>query len=183
VSDPFAGNPFAAPATPGGAAGRLADPFAASAASGSSSAGTADTARQHAHDPFAAAAAARSPAPGSGDTNPFAVRDPFAAAASAPGSTNPFAAPSPGGAGFGAVPATPPGSASATRAVSNPLFDARYSQTGAPMVGGSSPARGGASDSSPAPVPARPAADGDPFAALAEAARSPEKNPFATSGK
>ena len=87
VSDPFAGNPFAAPATPGGAAGRLADPFAASAASGSSSAGTADTARQHAHDPFAAAAAARSPAPGSGDTNPFAVRDPFAAAASAPGST------------------------------------------------------------------------------------------------
>lgn len=183
VSDPFAGNPFAAPATPGGAAGRLADPFAASAASGSSSAGTADTARQHAHDPFAAAAAARSPAPGSGDTNPFAVRDPFAAAASAPGSTNPFAAPSPGGAGFGAVPATPPGSASATRAVSNPLFDARYSQTGAPMVGGSSPARGGASDSSPAPVPARPAADGDPFAALAEAARSPEKNPFATAGK
>lgn len=183
VSDMFAGNPFAAPATPGGAAGRLADPFAASAASGSSSAGTADTARQHAHDPFAAAAAARSPAPGSGDTNPFAVRDPFAAAASAPGSTNPFAAPSPGGAGFGAVPATPPGSASATRAVSNPLFDARYSQTGAPMVGGSSPARGGASDSSPAPVPARPAADGDPFAALAEAARSPEKNPFATAGK
>ena len=183
VSDPFAGNPFAAPATPGGAAGRLADPFAASAASGSSSAGTADTARQHAHDPFAAAAAARSPATGSGDTNPFAVRDPFAAAASAPGSTNPFAAPSPGGAGFGAVPATPPGSASATRAVSNPLFDARYSQTGAPMVGGSSPARGGASDSSPAPVPARPAADGDPFAALAEAARSPEKNPFATAGK
>ena len=183
VSDPFAGNPFAAPATPGGAAGRLADPFAASAASGSSSAGTADTARQHAHDPFAAAAAARSPAPGSGDTNPFAVRDPFAAAASAPGSTNPFAAPSPGGAGFGAVPATPPGSASAMRAVPNPLFDARYSQTGAPMVGGSSPARGGASDSSPAPVPARPAADGDPFAALAEAARSPEKNPFATAGK
>lgn len=183
VSDMFAGNPFAAPATPGGAAGRLADPFAASAASGSSSAGTADTARQHAHDPFAAAAAARSPAPGSGDTNPFAVRDPFAAAASAPGSTNPFAAPSPGGAGFGAVPATPPGSASATRAVSNPLFDVRYSQTGAPMVGGSSPARGGASDSSPAPVPARPAADGDPFAALAEAARSPEKNPFATAGK
>ena len=183
VSDPFAGNPFAAPATPGGAAGRLADPFAASAASGSSSAGTADTARQHAHDPFAAAAAARSPAPGSGDTNPFAVRDPFAAAASAPGSTNPFAAPSPGGAGFGAVPATPPGSASAMRAVPNPLCDARYSQTGAPMVGGSSPARGGASDSSPAPVPARPAADGDPFAALAEAARSPEKNPFATAGK
>jgi len=184
VSDPFAGNPFAAPATPGGAAGLLADPFAASAASGSSSAGTADTARQHAHDPFAAAAAAASsPGPGSGDTNPFAARDPFAAAASAPGSTNPFAAPSPGGAGFGAVPATPPGSASATRAVSNPLFDARYSQTGAPMVGGSSPARGGASGEmrSPAPVPAQPAAD--PFAALAEAARSPEKNPFATAGK
>ena len=126
-------------------------------------------------------AAASSPGPGSGDTNPFAARDPFAAAASASGSTNPFAAPSPGGAGFGAVPATPPGSASATRAVSNPLFDARYRQTGAPMVGGSSPARGGASGSSPAPVPAQPVAD--PFAALAEAARSPEKNPFATAGK
>ena len=38
------------------------------------------------------------------------------------------------------------------------------------------------SDSSPAPVPARPAADGDPFAALAEAARSPEKNPLAIRG-
>ena len=174
VSDPFAGNPFAAPATPEGGADFLHDPFAASSASGS---------QQHAHDPFAAAAAASSPGPGP-SSNPFAVHDPFAAAAAAssPASTNPFAAPSPGGAGFGAVPATLPGSGSAARAVSNPLFDARYNQAGAPMVAGSS-SSGGASGSrsSPAPVPARQAAD--PFAALAEAARSPEKNPFATSGK
>jgi hypothetical protein len=176
VSDPFAGNPFAAPATKGeGGAEFLHDPFAAS--------GGASGSQQHAHDPFAAAAAASSPGPGP-SSNPFAVHDPFAAAAAAspPASTNPFAAPSPGGAGFGAVPATPPGSGSGTRAVSNPLFDARYNQAGAPMVPGSS-SRGGASgsQSSPAPVPARQAAD--PFAALAEAARSPEKNPFATSGK
>jgi hypothetical protein len=176
VSDPFAGNPFAAPATKGeGGAEFLHDPFAAS--------GGASGSQQHAHDPFAAAAAASSPGPGP-SSNPFAVHDPFAAAAAAspPASTNPFAAPSPGGAGFGAVPATPPGSGSATRAVSNPLFDARYNPAGAPMVAGSS-SRGGASgsQSSPAPVPARQAAD--PFAALAEAARSPEKNPFATSGK
>jgi hypothetical protein len=175
VSDPFAGNPFAAPASREGGAEFLHDPFAAS--------GGASGSQQHAHDPFAAAAAASSPGPGP-SSNPFAVHDPFAAAAAAspPASTNPFAAPSPGGAGFGAVPATPPGSGSGTRAVSNPLFDARYNQAGAPMVPGSS-SRGGASgsQSSPAPVPARQAAD--PFAALAEAARSPEKNPFATSGK
>ena len=175
VSDPFAGNPFAAPASREGGAEFLHDPFAAS--------GGASRSQQHAHDPFAAAAAASSPGPGP-SSNPFAVHDPFAAAAAAspPASTNPFAAPSPGGAGFGAVPATPPGSGSGTRAVSNPLFDARYNQAGAPMVPGSS-SRGGASgsQSSPAPVPARQAAD--PFAALAEAARSPEKNPFATSGK
>jgi hypothetical protein len=175
VSDPFAGNPFAAPASREGGAEFLHDPFAAS--------GGASGSQQHAHDPFAAAAAASSPGPGP-SSNPFAVHDPFAAAAAAspPASTNPFAAPSPGGAGFGAVPATPPGSGSGTRAVSNPLFDARYNQAGAPMVAGSS-SRGDASGSrsSPAPVPARQAAD--PFAALAEAARSPEKNPFATSGK
>ena len=191
VSDPFAapatgnGNPFAAPATPGGAGAATAgldDPFAASASSGA--------ARNAAvSDPFALAAAAAASASGPAGSsanagNPFAVHDPFAAAAATPSaSTNPFAAPSPGGSGFGAVPATPPGSGSATRAVSNPLFDAQYNQAGAPMVAGSRPARGGASSASPAPVPTRPAANADPFAALAEAARSPEKNPFASAGK
>ena len=182
VSDPFAaghGNPFAAPTTPGGAAG-VADPFAASASSGAP--------RNAAYDPFTlAAAAAHSGSdvgPSTSPSDPFAVRDPFGAAAATPSaSTNPFAAPSPGGAGFGAVPATPPGSGSATRAVSNPLFDARYNRAGAPKVAGSSSTRGGASSASPVPISARPAANVDPFAALAEAARSPEKNPFAAAGK
>ena len=181
VSDPFAGNPFAAPATPGGAAGRLADPFAASAASGSSSAGTADTARQHAHDPFAAAAAARSPAPGSGDTNPFAVRDPRGGGERS-GSTNRPRRRAPAARGLGRSPRRLPGprarraryrTRSSTRGTvrrARRWSEVRVRRVAAPRTRRRRPSRLGR----------RRTATRSP---RWRSGAPPEKNPFATAGK
>ena len=168
------GNPFAGTLAAGGLptmppistppVNNARDPFASSAA----------------HDPFAVPQVTQQPtgvthsSNNSSGSNPFAsaIHDPFAVPLNAGLSqnANPFAAPSPGGTGFGGVPATPPSSA----VRSNPLFNANAEANAG--AGASSQSRT-LNGHVTAAARVSQSAVNDPFAALAESARSPPRLP------